>query len=331
MPSEIYTLNVEIINNALQISQDQVNESNTAANYAIQASNGMTWFNNSYSNWHPDATEPAVYIPQTIEEADPFYRYETEKQALIAYLSQLFADYFETYYPLDSDAFDEAMAWLQNTIVNGGTGIPAEVENQIWQRYRDSIVRSGLQAQNSAYADFAARGFPLPPGALAARLDGIRTENMTKIAESARDIAIKQIEVEIENIKFAVKTAIDARLEALKAAADYLRAMALAPDIATKIAQQNSDAQARLISAAADFYRARLTRDDLAYKAWATLMEQRGKDAGVNMQSWGHSIDARTRAAVGAADVYGRNASAALSSLTSIVGVNTQAFESGGA
>jgi hypothetical protein len=330
MASEIYTLNVEIINNALQISQEQVSESNTAANYALQAANGVMWFSNAYSSWNPEAVEPAVYIPQTIEEADPFYRYETEKQALIAYLSGLFADYFNTYYPLDTDAFNSAIAWLKNTIENGGTGIPAAVENQIWQRYRDGIVRAGLQAQNSAYADFAARGFPLPAGALAARLDDIRQENMLKIAESARDIAIKQIEVEIENIKFAVKTAIDARLDALKAAADYIRAMALAPDIATKIAQQNSDAQARLIAAAADFYRARLTRDDLAYKAWATLMEQRGKDAGVNMQGWGHSIDARARAAVGAADVYGRNASAALNSLNSIVGVNTQAFESGG-
>ncbi len=56
-------------------------------------------------------------------------------------------------------------------------------------------------------------------------------------------------------------------------------------------------------------------------------MEQKGKDGSTNVDAWGKGIDARVRASVGAADAYGRTAQAALQSLVSIVGTNTQAFE----
>lgn len=327
MASEIYELNVEIINNALETAQENVANADEAAQAAMQAAAGFSFLNQTYNNWSPDADEPNVYIPSTAEETDPFWRFETEKASLVEWLEGLFTEFFVTYYPLSSDAFDEAMAWLVNTITNGGTGIPAEIENQIWQRHRDKIQTSSLQAQNSAYADFSARGFSLPPGALTARLDGIRNEGILKLAEVSRDVAIKQVEIEIDNIKFAVKEAIDARLKALAAAADYVKAMALGPEIATKLVDSSQDSQARLISATADFYRARLSRDELSYKAWATLMEQKGRDGATNTDAWGKGIDSKVRAAVGAADSYGRTAAAALQSLVSVVGVNTQAFE----
>lgn len=327
MPSEIYDLNVEIINNALELSQVNVESASDAAQSAMQAASGSSFFNQSYSRWSPSADEPPIYIPTTLEETDPFWRFETEKANLTQWLADLFNNFFNTYYPLSSDAFDEAMAWLVNTITNGGTGIPAAVEDQIWQRHRDKIQRSSMQAQNAAYADFSARGFSLPPGALAAQLDQLKTEGILKLAEASRDTAIKQVEIEIENIKFAVTLAIESRLKALAAAADYIKAMALGPEIASKLVDKTQDGQARLIAATADFYRARLSRDELSYKAWATLMEQKGRDGKTNMDSWGHGIDAKVRAAVGAADSYGRTAAAALQSLVSIVGVNTQAFE----
>lgn len=325
--SAILDLNEEIITNALELSQENVSNADDAAQDAMQAASGFSFFNQSYPNWSPDAVEPNVYIPTTAEETDPFWRYETEKTNLTQWLADLFTNFFVTYYPLASDAFDEAMAWTVNTITNGGTGIPAAVEDQIWQRSRDRIQRSSTQAQNSAYADFAARGFSLPPGALAAQLDGLRAEGIMKLSEASRDTAIKQIEVEIDNIKFAVKLAIDTRLKAIEVAADYIKAMALGPEIAAKLVDKTQDAQARLIAATADYYRARLSRDELSYKAWATLMEQKGKDGSVNINGWNQGIDAKVRAAIGAADAYGKTAQAALQSLTSIVSVGTQAFE----
>jgi len=96
-------------------------------------------------------------------------------------------------------------------------------------------------------------------------------------------------------------------------------------DIKIKLA--NIDAQTKALSADADTLRARVAYEDVKMRAWANLMEQRGKDGAVNLQAWAQAVDSRVRAAVGAAEAYGRNAQAALTSLTSIVGVSTQAFE----
>jgi hypothetical protein len=325
--SDILDYNTEIIENALELSQENAEAADEAASDAMQAASGFSFFDQAYPSWTPGAVEPAVYIPTTAQETDPFWRYESTKQELTQWLADLFTTFFTTYYPLATDAFDEGMAWVTNTITNGGTGIPAAVEDQIWQRDRDRILRSSLQAQNSAYADFAARGFSLPPGSLTAQLEKIRTEGLLKLAEVSRDAAIKQAEIEIENIRFAVKLAIDTRLKAIEVACDYIKAMALGPEIATKLVDKTQDAQARLIAATADYYRARLARDELSLKAWATLMEQKGKDGSTNITGWNQGIDAKVRAAVGAADSYGKVASAALSALTSIVSVSTQAFE----
>lgn len=258
---------------------------------AAAADDEIKYFFQEYANWSPISEEPPVYFPAE-EELDPYWRYESEKTWLINYLTNLFQEFFATYYPIANDALDEALDWLENTIVNGGTGIPAEIENLIWQRHRDNIAREILQAQNSAYAEFTARGFSLPPGALSAKLENINVEGLKKSAEASRDLAIERMKIEIENVKFAVELATKTRFEALRAASDYLKTMMLAPETAAKLADFSINAQARLISATADFYRARLIRDDMLMKAWATLMEQKSKDGSINADTQAKMISA---------------------------------------
>lgn len=264
---------------------------------AGEAAEQVNYFYQPYLPWAPAAVEPAVYIPTTAEETDPFRRYDAEKAALAAYLQNLFEQFFATYYPLANDAMDEAIEWLRRTITEGGTGIPQDVENLIWQRHRDNLQRGTTQAKNQAMAEFASRGFNLPPGALVARLQNLDMDGLAKLSEASRDLAIKRMEIEIENIKFAVELATKLRLNAMQAATDYIKAMMLAPETATKLVDQNTNAQARLISATADFYRARLIRDDLTMKAWGTLMEQKSKDGSIN-------IDAQTKMLSASADLY---------------------------
>ncbi len=249
---------------------------------AAEADDSIKYFIQEYSDWAPVAEEPPIYFPETAEETDPFYRYESERDYLTNWLTGLFANFFATYYPLSNDAFDEAVAWLENTIVNGGTGLPDEIETQIWQRHRDNIRAEIVTQKDAIYADFSARGFSLPPGALLARTTEIDNKGTLKNIEASRDLAVKRMEIEIENIKFAVEQATKLRLQAMNAANDYIKAMMLAPDTAAKLVDFANDAQAKLISATADFYRARLQRDDLLLKSWAGLMEQKSKDGSIN-------------------------------------------------
>lgn len=249
---------------------------------AVEADSPIKYFTQPYSSWTPTAIEPPIFFPSTALQTDPFYKYETERAYLINWLTNLFSDFFVRYYPIANDAFDEAVAWLENTIVNGGTGIPDAIESQIWQRHRDNIQAEFATQLAAAFTNFSAKGFSLPPGALAARVEDISNKVTLKSAEASRDLAIKRTDIEIENIKFAVELSTKLRMQALQAAADYIKAMALAPDIAAKLVDFANDAQAKLISATADFYRARLQRDDLMLKSWAGLMEQKTKDGSLN-------------------------------------------------
>jgi hypothetical protein len=264
---------------------------------AEAADDSIKYFYQNYADWLPTAEEPPIYFPSTAAETDPFWRYESEKQNLTTYLVNLLQEFFSTYYPLANDAMDEALSWLENTIVNGGTGITAEVENLIWQRHRDNIARETLQAQNAAFAEFSSRGFSLPPGALVAKLENISVEGLRKSAEASRDLAIERMKIEIDNVKFAVELATKTRMAALEAASGYLKTMMLGPETATKLADFSTNAQAKLISATADFYKARLVRDDMLMKAWATLMEQKSKDGNINAETQARMISA-------AADLY---------------------------
>ena len=236
------------------------------------------------------------------------------------------ADFFVTYYPLATDAFDEATNWLVNTITVGGTGISPAVEDQIWQRGRDRVIADGLRVENQTLDGFAARGFSLPPGALVASLQAVRFEQLIKTQEFSRDVSIRQADIEIENLRFAVEKAIDSRMRAISAAADYIRAMMTGPDTAARVASLSADAQARMLGATADLYRARLARDELAMRVPITNASNKLQAASVTMDGFYKGIDSRVRAAGAAADVYGRVASAALSSLSSVASTSATSF-----
>ena len=95
---------------------------------------------------------------------------------------------------------------LQDRIDNGGTGLSADVEGAIWDRERE---REAI-ATRDALAEldqFESRGFALPPGAYVDQHLKITTEMHARTVSLGRDIAIKQAELELENIVQALNTA----------------------------------------------------------------------------------------------------------------------------
>jgi hypothetical protein len=161
---------------------------------------------------------------------------------------------------------------------------------------------------------------------MAGRLQEIRFEQMTKLQDSSSNVAITQAKMEIENLRFAVDLAIKTRIEALNSAVGYIRALMSAPDAAARIALLNSDARARLVSATAELYRARLTRDEIAMRIPFQNKTNELEVLKNISDGFYHGVDSRTRAAIGAADAYGRSASAALSSFSGIASTSTQAL-----
>lgn len=88
------------------------------------------------------------------------------------------------------------------------TGIPPAVEQALRDRaYRD-VDEQAYRAEQQVLEDWSTRGFTLPGGALAMRLDEVRQKGQDAKQTLARDIFVQAAEWEIKNLQFAVQQGI---------------------------------------------------------------------------------------------------------------------------
>ena len=130
----------------------------------------------------------------------------------------------------------------------------------------------------------------------------------------------------LKTIKFAIDKAIDSRTMAMNAAADYIRAIATSPDAAARVAALNTDTQAKMVSAYSDFYRTRLSRDELVLKSKLAKIDSNVDVWKMQKANATDSARVKVSALAAAADSFAWAASAALSSLNSVVSSATNAF-----
>ena len=313
-----------IIANAIETADLYTTKAGDSAQDLINASTGFYLDPPPVSSgFSIEAIEPG--IPDV---ADSTLTYEAQLKKMIALLSGQLAGFFATYYPLANDAFDEATAWLVNTITTGDTGINAAIEDQVWQRGRERIIADGRRTEAQIVTGYAAKGHFFPSGSMTRKIEESRMGQAANNGVASTSIAAKQLEIEIETVKFAVGKAIDSRTMAMNAAADYIRAIASTPDAAARVASINTDAKAKMMAAAGDFYRARLSRDEIVLRskiadtvAGIDVYKHR-RDNAV------HSKQTHVSALASAAEVFGGAARAALSSLSSVASTGTNAFSS---
>lgn len=302
--------------------------SNEVTTYASQAANAAKDISIQYppegGGFMQLAVEPNVYIPTRLDKTEVSTEYDRMYNRFVTLLSNKLNEFMTTYFPVTSDAYDEAQAWLVSTINGGVTGIPTAVESQIWQRARDKILIDNAAAQDAAYTEFASRGMPLPPGALNAKLNDLAVAAHTQAAEVSRETAIKQVEIQIQNVRFAVEQALKMRLGAVSAAIEYIKAYALAMDGSAKYALALPDMQATLINAAANFYNARIHYDEVSAKSAELSLNTAFKTAELMVQQNIGTVTAKVNASVAAANAIAGVAAAASSSLNSLVQSTTQ-------
>lgn len=105
-----------------------------------------------------------------------------------------------------SGLLSAVQAELQDRIVNGGTGLNPDVEQAIWDRAREREAR----ANAVALADLERMetlGYTFPPGVYVDARLKIATETAYTAAGLSRDIAIKQAELEMQNVVQALQQA----------------------------------------------------------------------------------------------------------------------------
>lgn len=311
-----------IINTALEVSQAKADQAADFANQAITASSGTAWMRPNTVTFKPGDVEPPVNIPRNAAGVDGALYGSTYDQ-IIDDLSDRFAGFFAEYFPNECDYLTKAQQALCD-MLRGGSGIPDHVENQIWQRDRSRVLQDVNRARDDTLATFAARGFPLPPGAAAHAISLAEADASNKIAQQSRDVAIKQVEILIDNIKFAIQNALDYRIKGIQAAGDYIKTLALGPEIAMKLATSAAGAQAQLISAASNYYRNRIALEELkldVLKFNAGSMNEIGQ---TEVREFSNRLRARSEVLASAAKSAGDQAAAALNAVHASAGVAVQ-------
>lgn len=236
--------------------------------------------------------EPYVDIPPSASVDDVFDKFTTEYIELATWLATQFATFKTTHFPDEQLAYQAMEDWLEAAIANPEVGLPAAVADQIWTDDRDRITFETERALSDVFDAFAARRFPLPPGAAVAAIIKIEQTTQDKISESSRKVAI----MSVEQMRFVVENLMKLRQTAMQAAVDYMKALASGPDMVSRMVNIGYDAQSKLISSVSSYYSARTQARELTFKgvqANATMAQDASKE---NLKSELVIIEERVKA-----------------------------------
>ena len=128
---------------------------------------------------------------------------------------------FDLYLATINPEYHSQMAKLEARLsqyIDGGTALPVEVEQAIYNRARDKTNAEYLKTRDAVWEEGAKRGFTLPGGAQYAAMARARQNAADNNARAAMDIAIKQAEMEQQNIQFALTQSANLRGVVLNAA-----------------------------------------------------------------------------------------------------------------
>lgn len=202
----------------------------------------------------PNVIEPNVTIPESQSAGDVMTLFDTKYAELVTVLSDKCVTFLTTYFPNDAADYAAVESWIQGALANPSAGLPVAVQQQLTADDQARILSDTTRASDAVLQTFAARRFPLPPGAAASAVLQIQQKAQDSMAESSRKITMASVDM----MKFAVEKSVGLRQMAMNDAIEYVKVIASAPEMATRLVGVGYDAQSKLISAASQFYSARI-------------------------------------------------------------------------
>lgn len=241
--------------------------------------------------------------------------YDSVRLALEAALDGKLQQFLEDFFP-DGNYYSRALDWLERTLTDGGSGINAEVERQLWERDRARVMGETARLEDEAAATWAARRFPLPPGALTGQINQIRLEAARQLAAQSRDVAIKAWEAELENTRLAVQQVLDLRVKAVAAAGDYIKTLMLGPQLASELAMSQVDARIKIAQALTSLYASEVQAQEPAVRMVLSRADIKARVGEANLRAEMSALEARVQAAMAYAQMLGNMAAAGVNGLS---------------
>lgn len=184
------------------------------------------------------------------------------------------ADFAWTENPYTSALLVELQSLLLSYVQGDGFGISQELWDAIWMRERDRQQGLTDEAVMAEEKDWDARGFPVPQRSMDARIVRIREKGLDELAESSRTKAIEQARLHVENLRFAITTAVQLEKHLMDANSE-LKGRAL-------------DAAKYLVQVAIDLFNGELAAwngEKEAFLAYASVFETRIRAQGLQIEN----------------------------------------------
>lgn len=269
-----------------------------------------------------DPQKPNVNVPLFSPDIDLGELMDLASENGIIFFTQKLSDEFtkfvNSWFPDYGVNIDTLQARL-NEMLAGGHMLPVAIENAIFERGRSRIAKDYLALTQTVSSEMAGRGFTLPNGVMVARLDEAKFAGHAAVAGFSRDVAIRQAEIAVENLKFAMQMAYDHRKDAINAAIQYVGSiLTTILDRGIQKAQLIVDAKRALWDASTRYY-ATLIDNGRLLLSYEELLENRSIEIARVMADVAKHDTARfTDGATAAASAMANVAGSALSSLNTI-------------
>jgi hypothetical protein len=162
---------------------------------------------------------------------------------------------------------------LTNNIRNGGTGLTPEIEADIWDRDLERMEQQLEDSTDKVVSMWAKKGFSLPDGMLANSLSDLQKEYMNKRIDRSREIAIKQAELEQNNIFKSIELAVSLAFKLIDALENYQKLVIDAQEMTAKYANEYITLQIATHNSNIELFRARVQMHEIAVRSAMTEVE----------------------------------------------------------
>lgn len=266
--------------------------------------------------------QPTVNVPPFTPDIDLAGLMDLASDGNITYFTEKLADEFtrfmNSWFPDYGVHIDDLQARV-TAMLNGESGLPRAIEDAIWERGRSRIGKDYLALTQTVASEMSSRGFSVPNGVMVARLDEAKFAGHSATAGFSRDVAIRQAEIAIENLRFAMTMAANHRKDAINAAIQFVGSiMTTILDKGIEKAKLIVDAKTALWDASNRYY-ATLIDNGRLLLGYEQLLETRSIEIARLMVDMGKfSVDMWTRSAIAGSEAMANIAASAYSSLTTL-------------
>lgn len=306
-----------ILNYQQELAQKSVYQATSAANRAICEADGLDLsLKRDDELYKMTAKEPE--IPANIDNA--VSTYDSLKNTMLPLFGKTLDDYFNRAQSvLYNPAYTAAAAWLTDVITNGVSGIPIDLENQIYDRATGRLRAEAALARQRGVNRSSSLGWQLPNPAIIAMSESEALAAYQGQADASVRLAEKQVDIQIDSVKFAVEEANKIYLGMEKNAIDYLTAWTRLLDHAKDVATVDPNVRANYINATANLYGQRIRKDQVQWMSLNDFYQRQVQDNQLKSSNSLSQTDLTVKAATANAEVMKMLAAAVLSQLSTMV------------